>query len=168
MDYNSLLDNTEFNENKLKLLENVVNILYKTTNNNDRATADQILKSYKQMENSWQHCDKILTTTSCVLTKIFAASILEELVKTKFNLLSDEHKEAIRNFIVDILIKTVAAGITTDQINAFVNKLNIIIVAIAKSEWSATWKSFMTEICNSSKSSQELCENNIKILINLR
>lgn len=167
MDYNSILDNTPFNENKLLILESLINILYKTLNNNERATANQLLNEFKQLDNSWQFCDAILTTSKCYLTKIFALNIIEDLVKTRFNLMSNDQKEILRNFMIDILIKTISGGITTDQVNSYVNKLNLVIVAIAKSEWAGTWQNFMNEICASAKSSQELCENNVKILITL-
>lgn len=165
MDYSKLLDESEFNQDKLKLLETVVQVFYKTTNNNDRATANQILNSFKQLNNAYQYCDNILTNSSCIHTKIFGLTILEDLVKTKFNLLKNGEKEIIRNFLVDILIKSVSSGINDNLTNNFVNKLNLIIVHIAKSEWPTTWNTFMSEICNASKSSQELCENNLKLLI---
>lgn len=174
MDCSVLLNNSEFDENKLKLLETLVETLYKTTNNNDRVFANQILNEYKNLESSWLSCDKILTISNHILTKVFAVSILEDLVKSKFNLLADDQKGLIRNFLVDVLIKTI--NITTsntsnpsnDQINTLINKLNMVIVAIAKSEWATTWKSFMTEICSSGKTSQELCENNLKLLLILK
>ena len=46
-----------------------------------------------------------------------------------------------------------------------INKLNIVIVIIAKNEWTATWQNFISELCNPSKSDPNLCENNMKLLI---
>ena len=171
VDYNTLLDNNpEFDDNKLKLLESLVEIFYKTTNSNERTVANNYLNQYKHLENSWQHCDKILTKSSHMLTKNFAASMLEEMIKTKFNLLSNDQKLVIRNFVIEILIKTINENSNnmTDQVNSLVNKLNLTVVAIAKSEWSTTWPTFMSEICSAGKTSPELCENNLKILIALK
>lgn len=168
MDYSALLDSTPFDEKKLRLLDGLIEILYKTTNNQDRNIADQMLNEFKLLDSSWQYCDMIITNSQSWLTKIYATSILLDLVNTRFNLLSGEQREMIRNYVVDLLIKTISGGITDDKVNAFINKLNIIIVAIAKSEWSTTWSTFLTEICSSAKASQELCENNVKLLTMLR
>lgn len=171
VDYNSILDsNSEFDENKLKILENLVEVFYKTTNNNERTVANHYLNQYKTMENSWQHSDKILTKSNHTLTKIFAATILEDLVKTKFNLLSGDQKQVIRNFVIEVLIKTINDNVNNmnDQLNSLINKLNLTVVAIAKSEWVSTWPNFMSEICSAGKSTPELCENNLKILIALK
>ena len=43
--------------------------------------------------------------------------------------------------------------------------MNILIVLIAKNEWTSNWPNFISELCNSSKNDQNLCENNMKILI---
>lgn len=165
MDFSTLLNNTPFDQNKLILLQNLISILYKTHNNNDRTNANHLLNEFKSLENSWQACDSILTNSNCFLTKIYALGIMEDLVNSKFNLLQNEQKEIIRNFLIEILIKSISAGISNDQINSFVSKLNIVIVAIAKNEWPSTWPSFLQEICSSAKTSQELCENNVKLLI---
>ena len=172
MDFSNLLNNnTPFDENKLKMLETLVETLYKTTNNNDRHIANQFLNEFKQMETSWQHCDKILTISGHMLTKIYSVSILEDLVKTKFNLLSPDQKAIIRNFVIDFLIKTVQSNTSqnqvSDQTNTLISLLNNVIINIAISEWATTWQTFISEICSSGKSSQELCENNFKILIGL-
>lgn len=172
MNLNILLEDSEFNQEKLLVLEFIIETFYKTNNNNDRAIANQYLNEFKMKENSWTFCDKILTSSNNLLTKIYAVSILDDLVRTRFNLLLPEQKEIIRNFIVDILIKTVSSQSviqgTPDQINSFINKLNTVVVDIAKSEWPYTWKTFLSEICISSKSSQELCENNLKIILALK
>lgn len=168
MDFSVLLSNSDFDDNKLHLLETLTDIVYKTSNSNDRAFANQLLGDFKLLENSWQFCDKILMKSNNMYSKFFAVSILEDLVNTKFNLLANDQKEVIRNFIIDILIKTVNSNTGgNDQLTALVNKLNIVVVAIAKSEWATTWKTFIAEICSAGKSTQELCENNVKILLML-
>ena len=104
MDFSVLLSNSDFDDNKLHLLETLTDIVYKTSNSNDRAFANQLLGDFKLLENSWQFCDKILMKSNNMYSKFFAVSILEDLVNTKFNLLANDQKEVIRNFIIDILI----------------------------------------------------------------
>lgn len=92
---------------------------------------------------------------------------MENFIKEKWNLLDENSKLNLRNFLVTLLIKFV----TDDNFfgnpqNSFViNKLNIIVVIIAKNEWTTSWPNFISELCNSSKSNPNLCENNMKLLI---
>ena len=94
-------------------------------------------------------------------------NILENFIKEKWNLLDENSKLNLRNFLVTLLIKFVTDNNFFGNLqNSFViNKLNIIIVIIAKNEWTTTWTNFISELCNSSKSNPNLCENNMKLLI---
>ena len=98
---------------------------------------------------------------------MLALNILEGFIKEKWNLLDDNSKLNLRNFLGTLLIKFVTDNnFYSNPQNSFViNKLNIIIVIIAKNEWTTTWLNFISELCNSSKSDQNLCENNMKLLI---
>ena len=88
-------------------------------------------------------------------------------MKKKWNLLDENSKLNLRNFLVSLLLKFVMDNnFFGNQQNHFViNKLNIIIVLIAKNEWTTSWPNFISELCNSSKSNANLCENNMKMLI---
>jgi exportin-1 len=46
----------------------------------------------------------------------------------------------------------------------FIGKLNLTLVEILKQEWPHNWPSFITDLVGSSKTSEVLCENNMKIL----
>ncbi|GMF52277.1 unnamed protein product [Phytophthora fragariaefolia] len=46
----------------------------------------------------------------------------------------------------------------------FVNKMDLVLVQVLKHEWPQNWPSFITDIVNSSKTSEILCENNMTIL----
>ena len=46
----------------------------------------------------------------------------------------------------------------------FVNKMDLVLVQVLKHEWPQNWPSFITDIVNSSKTSEVLCENNMTIL----
>ena len=94
-------------------------------------------------------------------------NILENFIKEKWNLLDENSKLSLRNFLVTLLIRYVTDNnFYSNPQNTFViNKLNILIVIIAKNEWTTTWPNFISELCNSSKSDPNLCENNMKLLI---
>ena len=44
------------------------------------------------------------------------------------------------------------------------HKANSILVEILKYEWNTTWTNFIDEICESSKSNMNVCQNNFLIL----
>jgi exportin-1 len=46
----------------------------------------------------------------------------------------------------------------------FINKMNLVLVEVLKHEWPHNWPTFIADICNSSQSSEVLCENNMLIL----
>ena len=119
------------------------------------------------MDVSFKYCEFILNNTKSNNTRVFALNILELFIKEKWNLLDDNSKLNLRNFLVTLLIKFVIDdNFFNNQQNHFViNKLNIVIVTIAKNEWNTSWPNFISELCNSSKSNPNLCENNMKLLI---
>ena len=69
--------------------------------------------------------------------------------------------------MVSLLIKFVVDNnfFSNPQNHFVINKLNIVIVIIAKNEWTTSWPNFISELCNSSKTDSNLCENNMKLLI---
>ena len=46
----------------------------------------------------------------------------------------------------------------------FINKMNILLIHILKHEWPSKWPTFISDLVAASKTSEELCENNIAIL----
>jgi exportin-1 len=43
-------------------------------------------------------------------------------------------------------------------------KINSIVIAILKYEFSTTWKEFIREVCETAKQSESLCLNNLNLL----
>jgi len=112
---------------------------------------------------------------------------MNNLITTRWKTLPMEQRSGIRNFIVGVAIKisstsdddgsSAASSASTPaataylhtsslrEKNAFMNKLNLIIVQILKQEWpSGTWPNAIDEIVSSSNSNLGLCENNMVIL----
>jgi exportin-1 len=56
---------------------------------------------------------------------------MEDVIKTRWNLLSDEQKLSIRNFLVDLLIKNVNDDVTFNTQTHYINKLNHVIVQVS-------------------------------------
>ena len=168
MDPNQLLNtSTPFDQNKLNLLDQVVNALYTTKNPQERQMANTLIDQFQKLENSFQYCEFILNNTNSNYTRYIALSIYETFINEKWNLLDNNSKLNLRNFLVSLLIKLVMnKDFYANTANHFlINKLNVVIVIIAKNEWTTTWPNFISELCTSSKSDPNLCENNMKLLI---
>ena len=168
MDVTQILNKeTPFDQNKLNLLEQVINVFYTTMNNEERKAANDLLDKFQKLDISFTYCEFILNNTQSNNTRVLALNIYESFIKAKWNLLDDNSKLNLRNFLVGLLIKFVMdKNFYANPANHFViNKLNIVIVIIAKNEWTTTWPNFISELCNSSKSDPNLCENNMKLLI---
>lgn len=87
------------------------------------------------LPNSWTFCDAILSKSQSIYTKVLAMGILEDVVKTKWNILSPDQRLGIRNFLIDLLIKNVTDDqiyFNTPNISHFINKLNFVIVLVIK------------------------------------
>lgn len=52
----------------------------------------------------------------------------------------------------------------TPETAPLLTKLNITLVSIVKQEWTVSWNSFISDICNVARESQDKCENVLKIL----
>ncbi len=48
--------------------------------------------------------------------------------------------------------------------STYLSKLNLVLVQILKQDWPQNWPTFISDIVGASKSSECLCENNMKIL----
>ena len=169
MDFNQLLNtSTPFDQNKLAILEQVINIFYAPlTSPQDRQAANKLLDQFQKLDTSFQYCEFILNNTQSNNTRVLALNIYETFIKEKWNLLDNDSKLNLRNFLVGLLIKFVLdkTFYENSQNHFVINKLNIVIVLIAKNEWTTTWPNFISELCSSSKSDPNLCENNMKLLI---
>ena len=169
MDFTQILNtSTPFDQNKLQILEQIINIFYApTTTNQDRQLANKLLDQFQKLDISFQYCEFILNNTQSNNTRVLALNIYESFIKEKWNLLDNDSKVNLRNFLVGLLIKFVLdKNFYENNANHFlINKLNIVIVIIAKNEWTTTWPNFISELCSSSKSDANLCENNMKLLI---
>ena len=146
MDPNQLLNtSTPFDQNKLNLLDQVVNALYTTKNPQERQMANTLIDQFQKLENSFQYCEFILNNTNSNYTRYIALSIYETFINEKWNLLDNNSKLNLRNFLVSLLIKLVMnKDFYANTANHFlINKLNVVIVIIAKNEWTTTWPNFI-------------------------
>ena len=71
MDPSQLLNtNTPFDESKLALLEQVINVFYTTINNQERQMANKLLDQFQKLDISFQYCEFILNRTQSNNTRV--------------------------------------------------------------------------------------------------
>ncbi|CEO99241.1 Importin N-terminal domain-containing protein [Plasmodiophora brassicae] len=124
----------------------------------------EVLVKFQDHPDSWLRVDQILEKSQSNNTKIIALNILENAVKSRWKVLPAEHKEGIKKYIVDQIIKMSSNYDTLKAQSVFVRKLNLILVQVVKREWPQNWPSFIPDLVNSSKQSESLCANNMEIL----
>lgn len=90
------------------------------------------MNEFKMLSESWTYCDLILNKSNNMYVRIYALLILEDLIKSKWNLLSQDQRLGIRNFLVDMLIKNVTDDGAYASNQAFINKLNLNIVLVSQ------------------------------------
>ncbi|KAI7893630.1 nuclear export factor CRM1 [Mucor mucedo] len=157
----SILDFSK--ELDVALLDQVVMTFY-TGSGTDQQRAQQLLTQFQDHEEAWTRADGILEHSKVTQTKFIALTILEKFVQTRWNTLPKDSRNAIRYFIVNVIIKVSSDEATLKKEHTYINKLNMVLVQILKQDWPRNWPSFIPEIISSSKSNLTLCENNMAIL----
>ncbi|KAI9505762.1 CRM1 C terminal-domain-containing protein [Coemansia spiralis] len=126
--------------------------------------AQQVLTEFKDNELSWTRADDILTNSNSLQSKFIALQILEGLIQTKWKILPENQRNGIKNFIVEVILRTASTEESLRQNKVYLSKLNLILVQILKQEWPHNWPTFIPEIVQTSRTNLALCENNMSIL----
>lgn len=151
--------NAPFTQDSVRALDQLVASL-NSANAEMRYYAEQTIKQLKDNGSLWVNADTILTYSTHDDTKFYALSALEHTINTAWNAISADQRANIKNFIVNQVIK----ACTETASSFYLNKLNVVLVGIVKKEWTTTWREFIPEICQASRSSQPLCENTLNVL----
>jgi len=155
LDFNQKLD--------IGLLDNVVTAMYASAGT-EQKMAQEVLTTLKEHPDAWQKVDTILEFSTNQQTKYFALQILESVIKTRWKVLPRTQCEGIKKYIVGLIIKTSSNPELMEREKTYLNKLNLILVAILKREWPKNWDSFIPDIIGASKTNESLCQNNMVIL----
>lgn len=92
--------------------------------------AGDVLKQYQQHQNAWETVDKIIEQSKNINSKYIALQVLEKFIQNKWSALPKEHSEAIKNFVVSIIIKTSSSEAEMQSERLILNKLNVILVQV--------------------------------------
>ncbi|CAE7209261.1 Xpo1 [Symbiodinium necroappetens] len=124
----------------------------------------QVLTRVRTHPDSWFAVDTILATSHSPDTKFFALNVLENVISTRWMVLTEPQKAGIKNYVVQLVIKISADEHFATSQKHVLTKLNETLVNIVKQEWPHAWENFIPDICGSCKTNQLLCENNLRIL----
>ena len=180
--YNLLINNLPFDENKLQILDQALSVFYFTKINSEvlsflfqRKEAEQALNEFKLLPDSWKFCEMILNKSQSIYTKFFALLIIEDIIRSQWNVLTNDQKLRLKNCLFDILLKNINDEKFQTDNQALINKLNLNIIMVIKilnqiviQESGTSLSNFIDEICRSNKLNWNLCENNLKLLSMLK
>ncbi|CCE87282.1 Piso0_005829 [Millerozyma farinosa CBS 7064] len=157
----SILD---FSKNlDVDLFDQIVETFYGGTGA-DQQKAQLVLNQFQENPESWKRCDQILSNSSNSQSKYIALSALNKLIQYRWKTIPDVERVGIRNFIVNMIISLCDNEQVFETQRALINKIDLTLVQILKQEWPHNWPQFIPEIVLSSRSSFNVCENNMIIL----
>lgn len=146
----------------LELFDRVVDTFYRSGPEQQKALL--LLSQFQEHPDSWKRADAILSLSSNSQSKYIALSCLNSLIKYRWRTIPENERIGIRNFIVNMIIALCDDEAIFEKDRALINKIDLTLVSVLKQEWPHNWPQFIPEIVMSSRSSFNVCENNMIIL----
>eukprot|EP01104_Vermistella_antarctica_P005997 TRINITY_DN16731_c0_g1_i1.p1 TRINITY_DN16731_c0_g1~~TRINITY_DN16731_c0_g1_i1.p1 ORF type:complete len:1068 (-),score=371.53 TRINITY_DN16731_c0_g1_i1:114-3317(-) len=147
----------------VNLVDQVVNAMYSSTGA-EAKMAERVMTQFQEHPDAWTRVDAILEKSQSPYSKFIGLKILEDLVKYRWKIVPDDQREAIKSYVVNLIIKTSSDAALMRNEKTLLDKLDVTLVQIIKQEWPNHWSSFVTELVESSRTSETVCENNMQIL----
>lgn len=147
----------------INLFDQVVGTFYKGSGAEQRE-AQNVLNQFQENSESWKRADQILSNSNNAQSKYIALSCLNKLIQYRWKTIPENERIGIRNFIVNMIISLCDNETIFETERALINKIDLTLVQILKQEWPHNWPQFIPEIVLSSRSSFNVCENNMIIL----
>lgn len=146
----------------LDLFDRVVETFYKL--GPDQRQASLILSQFQEHPDLWRRADAILLSAKNSQLKYIALLCLNSLIKYRWKTVPEAERSGIRDFIVNMIIALCDDEAVFSRDRALINKIDLTLVSVLKQEWPHNWPQFIPEIVMSSRSSMNVCENNMIIL----
>ena len=128
--------------------------------------AHDCINNLQNHPQAWTRVDGILERSSKSETKFLALRILQLTIELRWKTLDANTRQGIRNYMITKILTLVTAldGPTKGdrEAQSLLRKLNECLVAVLKQEWPHNWPGFIDEMVSSGKSSEPICENNMK------
>eukprot|EP00730_Choanoeca_flexa_P018270 TRINITY_DN8877_c0_g1_i1.p1 TRINITY_DN8877_c0_g1~~TRINITY_DN8877_c0_g1_i1.p1 ORF type:complete len:1093 (+),score=360.10 TRINITY_DN8877_c0_g1_i1:50-3280(+) len=148
----------------IAVLDTLVTYLYEgQPGSQPQKLAEQILNEFQKAPEAWTRVHQILQESSSSMTKYLALSVLINVIKSQWKLLPEEQTKGMKDFIVEQIIALAGSFESLQQEKMYIGKLNAVLVQIVKQEWPQKWPSFVTDIVGASRTSESLCQNNLRI-----
>lgn len=147
----------------ITLFDQVVDTFFKGSGP-DQKQALTVLTQFQEHPESWKRSDQILSNSNYSQSKYIALSCLDKLIKYRWMTIDESERVGIRNFIVNMIIALCDNEAVFELQRALINKIDLTLVSILKQEWPHNWPQFIPEIMASSRTSFNVCENNMNIL----
>ncbi|KAK7199714.1 exportin 1 [Novymonas esmeraldas] len=126
--------------------------------------SQDVLTRFKANVDAFLRVDKLLTESRHTGTRFFALQVLDETIMQRWNTLSTDNQQAIRHFVVSLIVRECTSFAHIRQNRTLLTKMNMTLVAIAKREWPVRWPNFVQEISTSASPSEPMVENNLNLL----
>ena len=162
----ALLDfnNADFN---VALLDQVVEF-FSDGGHALHSQAHDLINKLQEHPQAWTRVDGILEKSTSDNTKFIALRILQLTIDLRWKTLDSNTRQGIRNYMITKILTLVTALDGPSKGNrgsqSLLRKLNECLVAVLKQEWPHNWPGFIDEMVSSGKSSEPICENNMKVL----
>jgi exportin-1 len=112
----------------------------------------------------WMKADGIIEQSTTAQGRFFGLQVLDDVIQTRWKILPAEQRDGIKSYVVGKVIRMSQEEATLVKEKVFIGKLNLTLVEILKQEWPHNWPTFVSDLVNSSRTSEVLCENNMQIL----
>jgi exportin-1 len=129
-----------------------------------RGAANEFLVGMKDHPDMWRRALDILETSKQVQAKFFGLQVLGEAINTHWKVIPAEQREGIRAYVVEKIIALSSSYEKMKAEHVFLSKLNLVLVQILKQDWPHNWPTFISDLVGASKTSESLCENNMRLL----
>lgn len=116
----------------VNVLDAVINTMYRGQGDAQRQ-ASEVLNVLRDHPDAWTKVDGILEYSKCPETKYFALQILEKTIKTRWKALPKEQCEAIKQYIVSLVISQSQSTELLEREKVYLNKLDVILVQVRRS-----------------------------------
>ena len=92
--------------------------------------ANQAINEFKNDPDAWLWTDMVVENSQNNNTKFISLIILEDAIKSRWSILPEDQKVALKNYIMGMIIKMGSVEINDKNLEAFLNKCNSILVQV--------------------------------------
>jgi exportin-1 len=89
-----------------------------------------VLIEFQNHQDAWQRVPAILEQSANPNTKLIALNILDACVKTRWRVLAADQREAIKMFLIQLIIKLSSDDDSLKANQAYLKRLNISLVQV--------------------------------------